>query len=886
MNRESVPLLKTKFHIPPQRPNLVYRPRLMARIEDALRLRYHLTLISARGGAGKTTLVTEWLHQQEQPYAWLSLDENDNNPWRFFSYLVEALRQQGITASHTDLSMLETSEILSADILITELINDIAANAPLFILVLDDYHVIHSDWIHHALGYLVEHQPPQMHLILITRVDPPLPLAQLRGRGQLAEIRDRDLLFTTDEVAEFLNDVMELDLSAEAVATIQLRTEGWIAGMQMAAISAQGHKQDGDLGAFIETFSGTSRFVMDYLTEEVLNRQAPAIQDFLIETSMLERMCGGLCDAVRSGAATEHDSQSILVLLERANLFVIPLDDERRWYRYHHLFADLLQSILRQRRSTEQINELHRRAGQWYLDEELPGEAMTHILAARDFERAASVIDENIAGLIHMFSRNKAPLLLSWIKKLPEEIKRTRPWIDVYRANMLALSLQLADVDPILDDVEKRIESGAPRSLEILGHVAAIRAYSANLRGNAARAITMAKLAKEYLPGEEYLFAQAMIAYTLADTYFAGDDVENARQALLDFLSMGEKAGLLIIIVPALSDLATIRKVQGQLHRAEELYNQARQWLVERRGLESRFRCSYEFGLADLLRERNQLNEAREHATAGIEYRRRFGGYNLLGDLALMRVLQACGNTEGAMKALRDAELAAQTLPFQLALTVEFRAARVVQWLAVGDIEMASRCAEECSDGTEQERLALARLWLAQGRLSDAQELLAQQRLLAETGGRTGRLIEILGLQAITFASQRSNSEKALSALDQALGLAEPEGFVRIFLDEGAPMVDLLRRAVAQDLHTSYAMHLLNDLGDAATARQPLIEPLSERELEVLRRVAAGYSNNEIAQELVVAVSTVKKHINNIYSKLEVGSRTQAIARARELGLL
>ncbi|MCC7447314.1 MAG: LuxR family transcriptional regulator [Anaerolineae bacterium] len=886
MNRESVPLLKTKFHIPPRRPNLVFRPRLMDRMEDALRLRYRLTLISARAGAGKTTLVSEWLHQQKRPSAWLSLDENDNDPWRFFSYLVETLRQQGIAASHTVLGALETSEIPPAEVLITELINDIAANAPPFILVLDDYHVIHNDWIHQALGFLVEHQPLQMHLVLTTRVDPPLPFAQLRVRGQLAEIRDRDLLFTAGEVAEFLNELMELDLSAEAVAMIQLRTEGWIAGMQMAAISARGHKQDGDLGAFIEAFSGTSRFVLDYLTEEVLNRQAPAVQDFLIETSMLERMCGGLCDAVRSGAATEHDSQSILAQLERANLFVIPLDDERRWYRYHHLFADLLQSILRQRRSTEQINELHRRASQWYLDEELPGEAMTHILAARDFERAASVIDENIAGLIHMFSRNQTPLLLSWIEKLPEEIRRSRPWIDVYRANMLALNLQLADVDPILDDVEKRIEPGSPRALEILGHVAAIRAYSANLRGDAARAITLANLAKEYLPGEEYLFARTMVAYTLADTYFAGDDMENARQALSDFLSIGKKAGQLIIIVPALCDLATIRKVQGQLYRAEALYDQAHQWLVNRHGLESRFRCSYEFGLADLLRELNQLNEARQHAMTGIEYRRRFGGYNLLGDLALMRVLQAYGDVEGAMSALRNAELAAQTYPFQLALTVEFRAARVVQWLTVGDTEMASRCAEECSGGTEQERIVLARLWLAQGRISDAQELLVQQRLLAETGGRTGRLIEILGLQAIAFASQSSNSEKALQVLDQALGLAEPEGFVRTFLDKGAPMVELLRRTVAQGLHVSYAMRLLNALGEAATASQPLIEALSERELEVLRRVAAGYSNNDIAQELVVAVSTVKKHINNIYSKLEVRSRTQAVARARELGLL
>jgi LuxR family maltose regulon positive regulatory protein len=854
-------------------------------MEESLHPPRRLTLISARAGSGKTTLVSEWLHQQARPFTWLSLDTNDNDPWKFFSYLVEALRQLNIAINYSWSGEWEQPALPPVETPITELINAITASELPFILVLDDYHVIQNDWIHKAIEFLIERQPPEMHLILTTRVDPPFPLVQWRIRGQLMEIRDRDLLFTAGEVTEFLNDVMGLGLADSAVATIGMRTEGWVAGLQMAAISAEGHKQDGNLEAFIAAFGGTNRFVLDYLVEEVLHRQSPVIQDFLIETSILERMCGDLCDAVRSDAASNRDSQAILVWLERTNLFVIPLDDDRRWYRYHHLFADLLQSILRQRSSAEQIRELHRRAGQWYQAEGLPGEAMTHIMNAGDFECAASIIDENIAGLVHLFSRDRTPMTLSWIEKLPKEIRRSRPWLDVYRASMLALNLQLDEVEPILADVENQIKPDSPRASEILGHIAATRAYAANLRGEATRAIEMAVLARQHLGSKGSLAMLGMDAYTLADTYFAQDDMTSASQALSDFLKVGEESSQLMITVLALCDLAAIKKVQGQLHQAKGLYDRAYQQLLERNGLDLRVRCSYEFGVADLLREWNQLDAAYEHVLTGIEHRRRLGGYQLIGDLPLMRVLQTRGDVEGAMRALHNAELAARAHPFQLAMMLEFKTARVIQWLAAGDVETASRWAKECDGSSEQEHLALARLWLAQRRTEDASHLLNQQQALADTGWRIGRLIEILALQAITFAGSK-NSEKAFWALDQALGLAEPEGFVRIFLDKGPPMVELLRRAASQGLHTSYALHLLNASGEAATARQPLIEPLSKRELEVLRRVAAGYSNNEIAQELVVAVSTVKKHINNIYDKLEVGSRTQAVARARELGLL
>ena len=885
MDRENTPLLKTKFYTPSQRPNLVARPRLMARLGEALRLQHRLTLISAKAGSGKTTLVSEWLHQQEEPFAWISLDENDNHPLRFLSYLVEALRQLKISIHRAGL---EISEFAPVETLITELINDIAASSTSFILVLDDYHVIQNDWIHKAVGFLIEHQPPGMHLILTTRVDPQLPLAQLRGRGQLTEIRDHDLRFTANEAVELLNDVMRLGLPVEAVSRIEQRTEGWIVGLQMVGISVQGHQQSGDVDAFIESFGGTNRFILDYLMEEVINQQGPAIQDFLIETSILERMCGDLCDAVRFG---KTDSQSILLQLEHMNLFVVSLDDERRWYRYHHLFADLLQSALRQRRSADQARELHRRAGQWYLNEGSPGEAMAHLMAARDFERAAAVIDENIVKLLHMFSRSQEPLVLSWIEKLPEDIKRSRPWIDVYRANMLALNLQLDDVDSILDDVEKRIEPASPRAAEILGHIAAVRAYAANLRGDAACTISMADLARKYLPGKENLTARTMVAFTLADTYFAGDDMERASQELSEMLSIGEKVDQLIIIVPSLCDLAAVEKARGRLQRAEEFYARAHQWMVERNALDTRVRCSYEFGLADLLRERNQLDAAYEHVLTGLEYRRRLGGYMLIGDLPLMRILQARGDIDGAMRALHAAELAVQTHPFQLALMIEFRAARVIQWLAVGDVKMASRWAEECTGGSELEQLAQARLMLAQGRVSEAQDLLARQRSLAETGGRTGRLIEILALQALALEAQGLPAEADM-VFFQAVTLARPEGYQRVFLDLGQPLRELVERVAARSIDARALQDALQGEKGAEVVSTPaprvetLIDPLTERELEVLQLLAHGLSNKEIAGKLFVAPGTVKQHLKNICRKLDVHGRMQAVRRGRELKLL
>jgi LuxR family maltose regulon positive regulatory protein len=863
-----------------------------------------VTLVSAKAGTGKTTLVSAWVQHQERPAQWLSLDKSDSDPRRFLSYLLAALRQLGLQSKW---GPLEAPQLPPAESLATELINEMAGIARPCLLVLDDYHLIQDEWIHEAVGFLAEHQPPEMHLVLITRVDPPLPLARLRGRGLLTEIRDHDLRFTAEEAARFLQ-VMGLELSAEAISALERRTEGWIVGLQMAAISMRGRTRADELAAFLDAFGGTNRYVLDYLTEEVLSQQPPAIQDFLFETSILSRMCADLCDAVRFGEAESpgsptgtdaRDSQAILAQLERTNLFVTPLDDERCWYRYHHLFADLVQSTLKQRRSVEDVRELHRRASRWHQSQGFLEEAMLHAMAAKDYERAASMIDENVVSLL---SHSEAPVLLGWIEELPETIVRGRPWLDIYRAYTLALSGRPDEAERLLEDMEKRIQPDMPQAAEYMGTIAAIRSYTANLWGDMDRVIEMATLAERQLP-EEHLIARGMANYALAVTYWASDDMDSAITASLKMFEIGKELDRLLIAVTALCDVASAKKVQGQLRQSQEYYDRAHRWLVERHGLDSRVRCIYEVGWADSLLQWNRLGAAHEHAVTGIEYCQRFGAPSEMtwGYVTLMRVLHAWGDSEGALDALFRAEQILQAHRVRQALRVELETKRVALWLAVGDVDAARRWAACCSGGSEREQIALAWLRLAEGHASDALPRLERQRALAEAGGRYGRLIEILGLQALALEAQ-GRPEEANETLLEAISLGRPEGYVRVFLDLGWPLYGLLERSAAS---ASFAGDYVRDLlaafhqerdaqrnrGAVAaplipTPAEALADPLTERELEVLHLLAEGLSNKEIAGRLVIAPSTVKQHLKNIYGKLDVHSRTQAVARGRELALL
>lgn len=885
-----LPILKTKLVIPPSRPELVPRPRLIEKLNTGLSRK--LTILSAPAGFGKTTLLSSWAAQVESAQvSWVSLDDEDNSVSRFITYLVTALQSIEGHFGAGALSAIQSPGAQQLDFIITNLINEISDSDKDWVLVLDDYHLVECEAIHQALALFINHLPTNFHLVISTRIDPPLPLAHLRGQGQLTELRFQDLQFTFGEASEFLNKVMGLNLIPEEIQMLEGRTEGWIAGLQMAAISMQSYQEKSD---FIDAFSGSHHFILDYLVEEVLERQPHNVQDFLLKTSILKRMTADLCNAV-TGA---NDANLILSQLEQASLFLVPLDEERRWFRFHHLFADLLDKILKQRKSPQQIWELHRRASKWHQKNGTLEEAMFHAIAGKDFEQAAMMIEENIAG---MFMRSEVPILISWIEKLPQEIVYNRPWIDVHRANTLALASQLDEVDPLLDGVERRIEPGNPKNAALLGHIAAIRAYTANLRGDGANLIEMAERTKHYLP-DANVIARGMAAYALADFYFANDDMERASQELQDMLRVGQHTGQIMMSIPALYDLAAIRKVQGRLNQAEELYSRAYRVLAENYAMDSRVRFGYEFGLADLLRERNQLDEAHQHAVMGIELRQRLGGYLVVGDIVLMRILQAMGDADGAMGVLQNTEKYMQTYPFQMGTTAEYKTARVVQCLAVGDVETANQWMEACNGGTELEQLALARLWLAQDKAADAQRLLNTQRIHAEKSGRTGRLIEILGLLAIA-QNKLGQTDEAVTTLSHALSLARPEGYRRVFLDMGVPLYCLLEQIISKDISAESTFiqdEYVRDLLDAfqhqnqaaATSSESSPYPkttfddLTDREKDVLRLLAGGLTNKQIANQLVVAPSTIKQHLKNIFRKLDVHSRTQAVARGRELNLL
>jgi LuxR family maltose regulon positive regulatory protein len=918
------PLLTTKLYIPPPRPSLVPRPRLLERLEAGLRLGRKLTLVSAPAGFGKSTLLSAWVARYERPVAWISLDRDDNDLQRFLAYLVAALRTipplteagvgRSILAALQPADLGGTASAPPVEPLLTVLVNELTASgAGPFLLILDDLHLIEDRAVHGALTFLLDNLPPSpggMHLVLAGRADPPWPLARLRARDEITELRTDDLRFSDEEALAFLNRASALDLTPEHVAVLRERTEGWIAGLQMAALamqgmhSPQGHERGRDAAAFIETFRGTHRFVLDYLMEEVLSQQPPARQDFLLQTSILERMTGPLCEAVCMDLPGAR-GQAILEELEQANLFLLPLDHERQWYRYHSLFADLLNSSLRQVRSADQIRELHRRAGQWHQAQGLLEEAVKHTLAAHDFDQAVSILEQNLLAILY---HSGAPTFLGWIEQLPEALVQQHPWIDIYRAWTFAHSGQLDQAEALIQEIEDRLPPGQPESSDLLGSTTAIRAYVANLRGHLDQALQLAHRANDQL-FEDNLRVRASVAYTLADSSFARDDMEGAGQAWSDMIELGTKANRPLLTLPAMCNLATVRKVQGRLREAHDLYDTIRQRMLEQDALDSRMRMSYEMGLGDLLYERNDLPAARDHARVGLEYCQRFGVYlthQVVGHLLLMRVLQAQGEPERALEALDQAEAVVRASPIQQGVLIPFRAWRARQWLAVGDLEAASRWADESDAPSELEQMARARVRLAQGRIEDALRPLDRLAEAAREGRRTGRLIEILVLQSLIHQA-RGRQDQALAALGQALTLARPEGYMRLFIDEGARMGELLRQAAAQGIAATqgvavpYVGQLLAAVKREAEARkraapeplppappadEPLLDPLTERELEVVRLLAAGLSNKEIAGTLVIALSTVKQHLKNIYAKLDVHSRTQAVVQARNLGLL
>lgn len=905
------PILTTKLYIPPPQPGVVRRHRLTEHLNEGLHRK--LTLISAPAGFGKTTLIGEWLTGCERPAAWLSLDEGDNDPTRFLSYLVAALQTIAPNIGEGVPGALRSPQPPPTESILTALLNEITAFGDDFVLVLDDYHVIASGAVNEALVFLLKYLPPRMHLVIATREDPHLPLARLRVRGQLVELRVSDLRFTVSEAAEFLKGVMGLSLSAEDIAALEDRTEGWIAGLQLAALSMRGRE---DVAGFIRAFAGSHRFVLDYLVEEVLQRQPERIRSFLLQTSILDRLSGSLSDAVTG----QEKGGMMLEALERGNLFVFPLDDQRQWYRYHHLFAEVLRARLAQEQPGH-APALHRRACEWYEHNGLTSDAIRHALAAGDFERASNLVE---LTALEMLGSGREGTLFGWLESLPDELVGFRPVLSVYYAfaslghlGLEAAEARLQDAERWLDTSEQPTLSGETviivdedgyRSLP--GTISVARAYIAGARGDVHGTVEHARRAVDLLSEDDHLWRGAAAAL-LGIAYWTLGDLAAAHRSFAEGVAHQQMAGHTRFEIAGTHILADIRIAQGRLREAVRTYERSLQ-IAEEDGEPVWGTANLYVGLSELKCERGDLQAATELLMKSKELGEHFGlpETRYRWYVAMARIREAQGDPNGALDLLDEAERQYVENPDPDVRPIAALRARV--WIRHGRLAEALSWAREqglsvhddLSYLREFEHITLARILLAEykrGRversLHEATGLLELLRVAADEGGRTGSVIEILLLQALAHQA-RGDSSTALAPLKRAMTLAEPEGYVRIFVEEGRPMAGLLSEVAARGIMPDYTARLLaafeaeehesedSSRPPSALPARSLTEPLSQRELEVLRLIARGFSNREIGERLFITVMTVKGHNRRIFAKLLVRRRTEAVARARELGLL
>jgi LuxR family maltose regulon positive regulatory protein len=906
---------------------LVARPRLARRLEEGLRGK--LTLVSAPAGSGKTTLLVEWAQQTELPVAWLSLGEEENDSARFLAYLAAALEgvKPGIEALAAPLLHLPRAVPLEPALPV--LLNAVTSTSSDFALVLDDYHAITSEAVHSKVTFLLENLPPQMRVIIATRSDPPFNLAQLRAYGQLTEVRAEELAFTPEEVALFLGEVMRLELTPEETAALGARTEGWVAGLQLAGLSLQGRA---DAASFIEGFGGGHRHIFDYLSEEVLHRQPAEVQEFLLWTSVLDRLCAPLCEAVTKdegqrtkdeGRWTEDDlsfrssslvfgpsssdSAATLLSLERGNLFLAALDEERKWYSYHPLFGEFLRAEF-ERRQPEGPGEAHKRAARWYAGKGLAAEAVGHALAGRDYGFAAELVEQAAWGRL---TYGEVDTVLRWVEALPDEVVRDRPRLLLAHAWALTYANRFEEAEGRLAETGRAlavgaIDKGERRDME--GEVAAISARLAANDRDLPRIREWSRLALELLPRER-LDLRGQVALNLGLSYLDQGELDEAERYLSEAESAGRAAGNVRLSLFGMRYLAAVETARGQLHKAAKICLLALRMAYEHRDKRTNRPVPAggvaNMGMARLHYEWNDLEKAREDAEEGIALAKEGGEKKVLidGYIVLAKVLHAMGETGRALETVEKA--------------VEIVGAdwghRARLWLAQGKVAAAARWVGESGLGVDDtliydneiEHLTLCRVLIAQGKYDQALYLLGRLLEAAEEGKRTRSVIEVLTLRAVAHQGTGERGQ-ALADLDRALSLAAPEGFVRLFVEEAAPVLGLLRsyQRSATSSQREYARRLVGEFGSpgsrvqspqsglarvdsALWTRDPgLVELLSEREAQVLRLMSAGLSNAEIARELVIGVGTVKTHANNIYGKLGVRGRVQAVARAREVGLV
>jgi LuxR family transcriptional regulator, maltose regulon positive regulatory protein len=941
-------ILATKLYIPPPPPKVVLRPRLIERLNEALcqgqRSGQKLTLISAPAGFGKTTLLSEWIVDCEQPVAWLSLDEGDRDPTRFLVYFVAALQKIAKNIGEEVLEVLQSPQPPPIELILTTLINDIAAFGSAaalgdaaavpnnFILVLDDYHVIDSKPVDEMLTFLLERLPLQMHLVIITREDPNLPLARLRARGQLTELRAADLRFSLAEAAGFLNQMMGQNVSAEYIAALETRTEGWIAGLKLAALAMRAMPDHADTTSLIQSFTGTHYFVMDYLIEEVLQQQSERVQTFLLRTAILDRLCGPLCDAVLLDPSTPEQETAVqgtgvqgtggqmtLEYIEHANLFIIPLDNERHWYRYHHLFADLLRQRLGQSQTPEAIAQYHIRASEWFEQNGDQAEAFHHLIAARDFSRAAGLA-ERCWQRMNDFYQSAA--WLDWVKQLPEALICSRPvlctqiaWGLMDFGEVDVSEKRLKDAEQCLENSPDEIVIVDKEKFRILpAMIAFVRCYNAQTQRDFISAMKFAELVFKLLPEENH-FLRAQTAAVLGATYWANGNLEKACKSLSDWIDNALKVGNFVYSIAGASGKADILTAQGHLREAVSTLQKSLQLASMHEREAQRVTAQNYLGLGMLHHEMGED----EYATWNVQKSLVLGDQFIRADwpyrknLAQARLKESAGELETAIDLLDEAKrfyiktLIPDTRPIDAMKARIYlkqgQLSKAVKWVN----EQGLSVDDELSYLREYEHISLARVLLAEyQRNRDERVILAALRLLdrlmqaAEAGKRMGSVLEILITQALVYQAQSSTSQ-AIASLKRALTLAQPEGYVRVFVDEGDPirtmLLDLRKASEKQasgsdDELKEYVDKLLSAFEQPSDASRPHIlqskpvDPLSQRELEILRLIAMGLSNRDISERLFIALSSVKGHNQMIFSKLHVQSRTEAVARARELRLL
>jgi len=901
MKDKQYPLLTTKLYLPQPRPDIVQRTHLIDRLNNGIS--HKLTLISAPAGFGKTTLLSEWISQRQIPVAWISLDKGDNDSVHFITYLVAAFQRLEASIGKTVLPMLQSPQPPEVGSIIRGLISEIADFPDDFMLVFDDYHSIDTEEIHKIIELLLDYLPAHIHLVIATRVDPPLPLARLRVGNQLTELRAADLCFTVDETTQFFNRIMNLKLSGHDISVLESRTEGWIAGLQLAGLSMQGRE---DIPSFIKTFAGDDRHVVDYLAEEVLNVQSEQIQNFLLQTSILNRLSAPLCDFVTHNKG----SQEILNELESANLFIVPLDNKRYWYRYHHLFAELLQQRLHQTQS-DLVAELHNRASKWCRQNGLEDEAVNHALATQDFEQVALLIVEQADTI---WERGEHAKFKRWLEKLPADLVFSRPQLSILHAESLLIHWQLDEAEQGLQVAEQALNpstdgvtgsslieqaqlSNSDR-MKMLGRIAANRSLIASFREDVPGIIQHAKQALKFLPDQELTW-RSTVAITLGDGHSIKGDLRAAYQAQLEALEACKVSGNDFLLLIANANLAVTLRQQGRLQQTLEICQQQVQ-LASESGMSQTVVVGWLLAIwGEVLAELNDLDGATEKARIGVDLTEGCGDVGMLckSYLCLMRVLYSMGNMADAEEILLKLENIFRQSDISIKIASMIAAWQARIWLAQGKLEAASQWVVkrglevegELQFAHEGETIVLTRILIAQGRLDEAIGLLDRLIKEGEAGDRITSLVEMLLIQAFAFKAQ-GDANKAMTTLGKALSIAEPGGYIRIFIDEGSPIAELLEEILDDntDIPRAYLKKLLSAfrLNKLIKTDDGLVERLSERELEVLRFIAAGLSNKEIMKELFISISTVKTHLSHIYSKLNVNSRTQATLKAKELELL